>query len=78
MTPDVLLYTRAECCLCDEAEKILQKHGLNPRKLDIDTDPAMAERFDTCVPVVVIDGKERFRGKVNEILLKRLLDSLRS
>ena len=30
-------------------------------------------RYDQCVPVVEIDGQERFRGRVNEVLLRRLL-----
>ena len=72
----VTLYTRQGCHLCDEALGILQRHGLVPRLVDIDTDPALRQRYDVCVPVVEIDGKERFRGRINEMLLKRLLASL--
>ena len=71
---EVTLYTRAGCHLCDDALALLQKHGLQPRQQDIDADDGLRERYNTCVPVVVIDGKERFRGRVNEMLLKRLLD----
>lgn len=71
--PSVLLYTRPGCHLCEEAEALLRKHGLEPQLVDIDADPQLRERYTTCVPVVVIDGKERFRGRVNEILLRRLL-----
>ena len=73
MPRQVLLFTRTGCHLCDEAEAILIRHGLSPQKLDVDANPELRERYDTCVPVVVIDGKERFRGQVNEVLLKRLL-----
>ena len=73
MPRQVLLFTRTGCHLCDEAEAILIRHGLSPQKLDVDANPVLLERYDTCVPVVVIDGKERFRGQVNEVLLKRLL-----
>ena len=75
MPRQVLLFTRAGCHLCDEAEAILIRHGLSPQKLDVDANPELLEKYDTCVPVVVIDGKERFRGQVNEVLLKRLLKS---
>ena len=75
MPRQVLLFTRTGCHLCDEAEAILIRHGLSPQKLDVDANPVLLERYDTCVPVVVIDGKERFRGQVNEVLLKRLLKS---
>jgi glutaredoxin len=73
MPQEVLLFTRAGCHLCDEAETLLLRHGLQPQKLDVDANSKLLEKYDTCVPVVVIDGKERFRGRVNELLLKRLL-----
>ena len=73
-SPVVILYTRQGCHLCDNARDVLLRYGLRPQLVDIDTDPALREQFDTCVPVVVIDGKERFRGRVNEVLLNRLLN----
>ena len=75
MSRQVLLFTRAGCHLCEEAEAVLTQHGLSPQKIDVDANPELRARYDTCVPVVVIDGKERFRGRVNEVLLKRLLKS---
>jgi glutaredoxin len=72
-THEVVLYTRAGCHLCDDAERTLIEHGLRLAKVDIDDDPTLRERFDSCVPVVEIDGKIRFRGKVNRMLLRRLL-----
>jgi glutaredoxin len=69
----VTIYTRRGCHLCEEAEALLVRHGLRPALVDIDADPALRERYTDCVPVVEIDGKERFRGRVNEVLLKRLL-----
>lgn len=73
-SPQVVLYTRAGCCLCEDAHKLLEKRGLSPKIIDIDADPTLRDKFTTCVPVVEIDGVVRFRGKVNEILLKRLLE----
>jgi len=70
---DVILYTRTGCHLCDDARQILVEHGLEPQSVDIDTDPKLRDRFDTCVPVVEIDGKVRFRGRVEPVLLQRLL-----
>ena len=75
--PTVLLYTRSGCHLCDEAEAVLIRHGLTPRMVDIDAEADLRQRYTNCVPVVVIDGKERFRGRVNEALLQRLLASWR-
>lgn len=73
MSSQVLLFTRAGCHLCEEAEALLARYGLTPHTIDIDAHPELRAKYDTCVPVVVIDGKERFRGRVNEVLLKRLL-----
>ena len=69
----VILYTRVGCHLCDDAEALLRRHGLHPQSVDIDRDSQLVEQFDNCVPVVEIDGKIRFRGQVNEMLLVRLL-----
>lgn len=69
----VKLYTRPGCHLCEDAEKLLRQHGLSPELINIDTDPDLTNRYNLTIPVVEIDGKERFRGVVNEMLLKRLL-----
>jgi glutaredoxin len=71
----VVVYSRVGCHLCDEACEILKQHGLKPEVVDIDADPNLREQYTECVPVVLIDGRERFRGRVNEFLLRRLLRS---
>ena len=71
--PTVVLYTRTGCHLCDEAQLVLERHGLVPTFVDIDADATLRQRFDTCVPVVEIDGQIRFRGRVEPVLLRRIL-----
>ena len=66
------LYTRRGCHLCEEAHEMLSRYGLRPTLVDIDEHPELLERYGQCVPVVAIDGRERFRGRVNEVLLRRL------
>ena len=73
MSKSVVLYTRQGCHLCELAADILARHGLSVETVDVDADPELRERYNECVPVVVIDGKERFRGRIDELLLKRLL-----
>ncbi len=70
---EVLLFSRAGCHLCDEAKALLEQHGLTVTELDVDRNPELVERYGECVPVVVIDGQLRFRGRVDPILLRRLL-----
>ncbi|MBC8113729.1 MAG: glutaredoxin family protein [Candidatus Saccharimonas sp.] len=71
------LYTRANCSLCDEAAEVLTDYSnwLPPvDEVDIDSDPHLAQQFNTCVPVVACDGKVRFRGRIDETLLRRLIE----
>jgi len=55
-----VLYGKADCHLCDEAEAILtavsRDLGVRWRKVDIDSDPALFERFRYRIPVVEIPG----------------------
>ena len=70
-----VLYTRKSCQLCDEAKEILDMYGFSIDEIDINERPELLDRYNTCVPVVEIDGKVRFRGKVNEVLLLRLISN---
>lgn len=74
----VVLYTRRGCHLCEEVRATLAAQGerLPPIievDIDDDDDAALKQRFSDCVPVVEIDGKIRFRGRVNPVLLRRLI-----
>ncbi|MEM9658645.1 MAG: glutaredoxin family protein [Planctomycetota bacterium] len=79
-----VLYTRRGCHLCDEAHQLLLEHGITPQLVDIDEDRTLREAYNECVPVVAIDGKVRFRGRIDARLLQRLMkvvskgDALRS
>jgi glutaredoxin len=70
---NVTLYTRKGCHLCDDAAALISAEGLDPSVVDIDGDEALRERFNECVPVVEIDGKVRFRGRVDPVLLRRFV-----
>ena len=67
---NVVIYTRSGCHLCEDAEALLKAQGLTPTLIDVDADDALRERFDECVPVVEIDGKIRFRGRADRVLLQ--------
>jgi glutaredoxin len=73
----LLFYTRDGCHLCEEAWEIVTtaqgRYGFTLERVDVDTDPALAAAYGECVPVVVIDGKVRFRGRVTSVLLERIL-----
>ncbi len=72
------LMTRQGCCLGDEAQQVLQKQGLKVTQVDIEQEAELRALYTDCVPVVFIDGKERFRGRVDPVLLRRLIEANRS
>jgi glutaredoxin len=71
------MYTRQGCHLCADAWAVLEaeraRSGFTLTRVDVDTDPALAELYGLEVPVVTVDGEVRFRGRVNAVLLRRLL-----
>ncbi len=71
-----ILFSRANCPLCDEAAALLHDYAryLPPIEvIDISTDPLLTARYATSIPVVEFDDQVRFRGRVSEILLRRLI-----
>lgn len=72
----VQMITRAGCHLCEEAwqqlEAARQEHGFTLTAVDVDADPELATQYTDCVPVVRVNGKVRFRGRINPVLLARL------
>ncbi|MEW4490041.1 glutaredoxin family protein [Thalassoglobus sp. JC818] len=72
-----VLYTRDGCPLCDEAAEVLARYRqwLPPTtEVDIDLDPDLKMRLGAEIPVIQFDGQTRFKGHVNEVLLRRLID----
>jgi hypothetical protein len=73
----VVLYTRVGCHLCDAAQDVLttasRRFSLAVSVVDVDTKPDLVARFGLEVPVVEIAGRVRFRGRINHMLLERLL-----
>jgi hypothetical protein len=72
------LLTRRDCKLCDEAlETLLHfQHALpSIDVVDIDGDPQLVRQFGESIPVVEIDGRVRFRGRIDWRLLQRMIDA---
>ncbi len=74
---EIQLYTRQKCPLCVKAAKFLhaaqQSWPLVVTSIDIDSDPQLQNAYGNCVPVVLVNGKLRFRGQINPVLWKRLM-----
>ena len=73
----IVLYTRVQCHLCDDAKALIEKHrsnyNLTLEVVDVDSDPRLISEYGMKVPVVLINGVERFFGQINEVLFVRQL-----
>ncbi len=70
----VVLYGKPGCHLCDDARAILVRVGAPFSEVDITTDDALHAAYLERIPVVTIDGEERFELFVDEAALRGLLD----
>ena len=75
----IVLYTRRGCHLCDTAWQVLKRarrqYGFALAAVDVDTSDELRTRHGASVPVVTVNGRVRFRGGVNAVLLQRILDA---
>lgn len=78
--PRVVVYGREDCCLCDEAllelEAARASAAFSLEKIDVDTDPALVEKYGHEVPVVEIDGRKAFKYQVSRRKFLQLLRRL--
>lgn len=73
----VEMYCKRDCDCCERAFAVLAKYAydfdLDITCTDITDDAEKMKKYGGQIPVVFFDGKLRFKGKVNEVLLRRLL-----
>ena len=73
----VTLYTRAGCCLCEDAKQVLAaaraRAPFDLEEIEIDRHPEWLRLYNEEVPVIAIDGRKAFKHKVSmDEFLKRL------
>ncbi len=78
--PEVILYTRAGCHLCDvvkeSLESLADRAAFTWRVVDIDADDDLRRKFNEEVPVVFINGRKAFKYEMDEEeFLKKLAAS---
>ena len=75
--PQLTLYTKPDCHLCEEALATLERLGRRyPHALqtvDITSDPSLLERFRYRIPVLVIGGSE-FGAPLTPSILQQALE----
>jgi len=73
----LLLLGKPGCHLCDDARDVLERVGATFAEVDITTDDGLHATYLERIPVVVLDGVERFELFVDEAALRRLLSKVR-
>ena len=77
MSARFLLYTRKDCCLCDEMKAAIRdvagKIPLHVEEIDVDSAPELARRYGNEVPVLLINGRKAFKYRVTAGELERRL-----
>ena len=75
----LILYTRRDCCLCDEMKAVIRgasgRHEFSLEEIDVDSSTELRERYGNEVPVLFIDGRKAFKYRVSERELARRLRS---
>lgn len=77
----IVIYSRAQCPCCDDATELLRELSkefpLTIETIDVDRDEELKRAHGDWVPVVVINGQVRFRGRVPPAMLRRELQLCR-
>lgn len=77
MKPNLTLYTRRDCCLCDEMKQVIGAVAadcdFNLDAIDVDSSAELRERYGDEVPVLFIDGRKAFKYRMTARDLTRRL-----
>jgi len=77
VTRQIRLYTRRDCCLCEEMKGVVrdvaEEIPLEVEEVDVDSGPDLREKFGDEVPVLFIDGRKAFKYRVAARELKKKL-----
>jgi glutaredoxin len=65
----VIVYSRPGCHLCDEAKAAIEKSNCSAhytlQEVNIESDSELLRKYKYDIPVIMIDGEEAFRHRVD-------------
>jgi len=74
----LIYFSKDDCPLCDKGLAVVQRlaarHGLQIKKIDIESDPALLARYRERVPVLELDETELGWGLLSERAIERKLE----
>jgi predicted thioredoxin/glutaredoxin len=71
----LVLVTRKNCHLCEEALSLLDDLGLEPELRDVDAEPKLHAIYDWRVPVVLVDGRVVAEGRIDRDHLREAMSA---
>ena len=78
----VVIYSKPECHLCDEAKAAIQAAGCEGQytleEVNIESDPELRRRYRYDIPVITLDGVEAFRHRLSPEQFREALRGARS
>jgi hypothetical protein len=64
----LVLYSRVDCCLCDEMKTVIrqvaQRTPLDLEEIDIDSSADLKQKYGEEVPVLFINGHKAFKYRL--------------
>jgi len=77
--PYVEIMSRRECDLCASAPRVVEQAANQGMctwgSVDVDRDKALLVRYGMDVPVILVNGEEQFRHRVDARALNTLLEA---
>jgi glutaredoxin len=71
------IYSRPGCHLCDDAKAVIEQfrseYPMNLKTINVEDKPEYENRYGNDIPVVMINGHEAFRHRVERTELERKL-----
>jgi glutaredoxin len=75
----IVIYSRPGCHLCDEAKATIQNAGLSDyftlEEVNIESDEELLRKYKHDIPVIMIDGVEAFRHRVDGERFRQILNA---
>ena len=75
----LVLYSRVDCCLCDEMKTVIrqvaERTPIEIEEIDIDSSADLKQKYGEEVPVLFINGRKSFKYQVTARQLAARLKS---
>ena len=79
--PKVEIYSKPDCCLCDEAKAVLnevqREIDFDLVEIDIRRDSQLFDTYKERIPIGFINGKTAFKYRIDKEKLRLQLTSIR-